>query len=67
MLFVLLLGLLSLEEIARDYLKLCVDYDNSVANTKYVLGKMYKLNHEDLMKKKFNRDFESAESLEQIW
>lgn len=60
-------GPLSLEEVATEYLKLCVQYDNSVANTKYVLGKMYKYNNQDLMKKKFNREFENAQSLEQIW
>lgn len=60
-------GLLPLEEVAVEYLKLCVDYDNSVGNTKYVLGKIYKFNNQDLMKKKFNREFENAESLEKLW
>lgn len=59
-------GLLPLEELAQEYLKFCIEYDNSVANTKFVLGKMYKYNDDSLMKKKFNRDFESAESLVQI-
>lgn len=59
--------MLPIEEVARDYLKYCVDYDNSTANSKYVLGKMYKMNNDCLMKKKFNRDFESAEKMEQIW
>lgn len=59
-------GLLSLHDLAQEYLKFCIDYDNSVANTKFVLGKMYKYNGDNLMNKKFNREFESAESLVQI-
>lgn len=51
----------------KDYLKLCVDYDNSVGNTKYTIEKMYKLNGDKIQKKKFSRDFENAETLEQIW
>lgn len=60
-------GLLPHEEVTRDYLKLCVDNDNSVANTKYVIEKMYKLNHDKIQKKKFSREFEDAGNLEQIW
>ncbi|XP_055298645.1 tRNA-dihydrouridine(20) synthase [NAD(P)+]-like isoform X2 [Sitodiplosis mosellana] len=59
-------GLLSIDDVAHDYLKYCVDYDNSVANTKYVLGKMYNLNDDKLQKKKFGREVEDAEKLEQI-
>lgn len=59
-------GLLPLEEVAQEYLKFCIEYDNSVANTKFMLGKMYKYNGDNLMNKKFNRDFEAAESLVQI-
>lgn len=58
--------MLGLEELAKEYLKFCIDYDNSVANTKFVLGKMYKYNGDNLMNKKFNREFEAAESLVQI-
>ena len=60
-------GLLPIDEVAHDYLKYCVDYDNSVANTKYVLGKMYKLNNDKLQRKKFGREVEDAETLELIW
>lgn len=62
-----ILGLLSVEDVMKDYLKLCVDYDNSVGNTKYTIEKMYKLNGDKIQKKKFSRDFENAETLEQIW
>lgn len=60
-------GLLPFEDVIKEYLKLCVDYDNSVGNTKYTIEKMYKLNGEKIQKKKFGRDFENAETLEQIW
>lgn len=58
--------MLPLEEMAQEYFKFCIDYDNSVANTKFVLGKMYKYNGDSLMNKKFNREFEAAESLIQL-
>lgn len=61
------IGLLPIDEVAQDYLKFCVDYDNSIGNTKYVLGKMYKLNNERLQKKKYGREVEDSEKLEQIW
>ncbi|XP_055298646.1 tRNA-dihydrouridine(20) synthase [NAD(P)+]-like isoform X3 [Sitodiplosis mosellana] len=59
-------GLLPIDEVARDYLKMCVDFDNPAINTKFVLETMYKLNNDKISKKEFGREFLDAEKLDQI-
>ena len=59
--------MLPIEEVAREYLKYCVDFDNPPINTKYVLESMYKMNNEKLWKKEFGAEVFEAEKLEQIW
>lgn len=59
-------GPLPIDDVAREYLKLCIDFDNSVLNTKYALAKMYRP-VKKIQKTPIGRMFEDAESLEQIW
>lgn len=61
------LGLLPIETLVKEYLKLCVDFDNSVVNTKYAIEKIYKYNQQKIQKMKFGREFQDAETLEQVW
>lgn len=59
-------GPLPIEVVLPEYLKTCVDFDNSAPNTKYSILKMF----ESI--KKFNKTvygprFEEAFTLEEIW
>lgn len=65
--FITISGLLPIEQLAKEYLKLCIDFDNSVANSKYAVGKMYKYNDQKIQKMKFGREFTDAENLDQVW
>lgn len=49
-----------------EYLKLCVDYDNPIINTKYSM----QIIHRPLgriQRTKFGRQYEDAQSLVEIW
>lgn len=59
-------GPLPIDEVALEYLKLCVDFDNSVANTRYSLGTMYKP-LKKIQKTPLGRQFDDTNSLEEIW
>lgn len=59
-------GPLPIDDVAREYLKICVDYDNSVSNTKYTLSTMYRP-VKKIQKSPMGRLFDDTESLEQIW
>lgn len=50
-----------------EYLKICIDYDNSVSNTKYSLEKICKMNGEKIQRKKFAKEFEDATKMVDIW
>lgn len=60
-------GLIALDQLVPEYLKLCIDYDNSVTNTKYSIQKMHKYNGDKIEHKKYSREFENATELRQIW
>lgn len=59
-------GPLTLEELVPEYLKMCVDVDNSVANTKYSIGIMYK-SLKNIRRTKNGNQFEDATTLAEIW
>lgn len=59
-------GPLSLEELTPEYLKMCVDFDNSLGNTKYVIEKMFKT-VKKIRKTNRGTKFEEAESLQDLW
>lgn len=50
-----------------EYLKLCVDYDNSLTNTKYAVEKFHSLNGRKISKMKISREFEDAEKMADVW
>lgn len=60
-------GLIPIDQLVPAYLKLCIDYDNSVENTKYSIQKIHKYNGDKIEHKKFSREFENATELRQIW
>lgn len=60
-------GLIPVDEVAHEYLKLSVDYDESVVNVKYFLEKLYKANGKRVRKLKFAKDFDDAKDLAGIW
>lgn len=60
-------GLIPIDQLVTEYLKLCIDYDNSVVNTKYSIQKIHKYNGDKIEHKKFSREFENATELRQIW
>lgn len=59
-------GPLSIDELVPEYLKMCVDFDNSVANTKYSIAAMYN-SVKNIRKTPIGRQFEYARSLDEIW
>lgn len=60
-------GLIPVDEVAREYLKLSVDYDESFVNVKYFLEKLYKANGKRVRKFEFAKDFDDAKDLADIW
>lgn len=60
-------GLIPIDQLVPAYLKLCIDYDNSLENTKYSIQKIHKNNGDKIEHKKFSREFENATELRQIW
>lgn len=59
-------GPLLIDDLVPEYLKMCVDFDNSVPNTKYAISTMYK-SIKKIRKTKYGREFEDATTLEGIW
>lgn len=56
-------GLLPLQDVIKEYLKICVEYDNHQSNTKYCIQNMLReLQESDLGKK-----FLEAQTMEQLW
>lgn len=64
-------GLIPVQEVACEYLKLCVDYDESYVNAKYFLEKLYKANGRRIRKldfvKNFDENFDEIDSLDGLW
>lgn len=60
-------GLIPIDVVIPEYLKLCIDYDNSLVNTKYAIQKFHKYNGNRIEKLKFSREFEDAAEMHQIW
>lgn len=60
-------GLIPKEEVAHKYIKLCVDYDESVVNAKYFLEKLYRLNGKRIRKLESCKNFDEISSLEGLW
>lgn len=60
-------GLIPVDELAREYLKLSVDYDESFLNVKYFLEKLYKANGKRVRKLEFAKEFDNAKNLADIW
>lgn len=60
-------GLLDPNAIIPEYLKLCIDYDNSISNTKYTIEKIHKMNGERIQRQKFAMEFEQAAQLADVW
>lgn len=59
-------GPLPVDEFVREYLKMCVDFDNSIPNTKYSIAIMYD-SIKKIRKTVIGRQFEDANSMEEIW
>lgn len=60
-------GLIPVPEIACEYLKLCVDYDESVVNAKYFLEKLYRCNGRKIRKLENFENFDEAKDLMGLW
>lgn len=60
-------GLIPVDEVAREYLKLSVDYDESFVNVKYFLEKLYRANRKKVRKLEFAEKFDDAKDLAGIW
>lgn len=56
-------GLLPMDTVITEYLKLCVDYDNSPSNTKYCVQNILR----ELQETPRGRKFLECQTLEQIW
>lgn len=56
-------GLKELDSVIKDYLKICVDYDNSPNSTKYCVQNMLK----ELQETPRGKKFLECQTLEQIW
>lgn len=56
-------GLLPMDTVITEYLKLCVDYDNSPSNTKYCVQNILR----ELQETSRGRKFLECQTLEQIW
>lgn len=57
---------LPLDELIREYLKVCVDFDNSIENTKYSIQVMHRP-FGKIQKSKMADRFDEAKSLEELW
>lgn len=60
-------GLLDRDEIIREYLKVCVDYDNTVLNTKYAIELLYSMNGKSIFRTDIREAYEKAQLLEDLW
>lgn len=60
-------GTIPIDSIIPEFLTFCIDYDNSLANTKYTIQKFHKYNGKRIEKMKFSREFEDATEMHQIW
>lgn len=60
-------GLLDRDEIIHEYLKVCVDYDNTVLNTKYAIELLYSMNGRSIFRADFREAYEKAATLEELW
>lgn len=56
-------GLLELEDVIQEYLKLCIEYDNTPANSKYCVQMMLR----ELQETPRGKKFLESETLEEIW
>lgn len=56
-------GLLPIDDVIKDYLKYCIDYDNSPSNTKYCVQNILR----ELQETPRGKAFLEAQTLEQIW
>jgi tRNA-dihydrouridine synthase 2 len=56
-------GMLPMEQVIRDYLKLAVDYDNSPSNSKYCVQNILR----ELQESPLGKSFLETQTLEQIW
>lgn len=59
-------GILPVEEVIPEYIKMCIEYDNSPINMKYCIQIMHK-KIKRIQKTKIGRYFDLAESLEELW
>lgn len=53
-------GLVDRDEIIREYLKVCVDYDNNVLNTKYSIELLYTMNRKNIFRTDIREAYEKA-------
>lgn len=60
-------GLVDRDEIIREYLKVCVDYDNTVLNTKYSIELLYTMNRKNIFRTELREEYEKAQNLEELW
>lgn len=60
-------GIIPIDEVIPEYLRLSIDYDNSLLNTKYAITKFHKYNDNRIGRLKFGRRFEEATEMSQIW
>lgn len=56
-------GPIDLERVMYDYLKLCIEYDNSPHNSKYCIQMMLR----DMQESERGRKFLDCQTLEEIW
>lgn len=59
-------GPLPIEDVLREYLKTCVDFDNPILNTKYSIIKMFSTTKK-ISKTSYKQQFEDATTLEELW
>lgn len=57
------IGLLPLHDVIREYLRVCIDYDNTPTNSKYCVQMMLREQQESPLGKKFLE----CQTLEDIW
>lgn len=60
-------GLVDRDDIIREYLKVCVDYDNTVLNTKYSIELLYTMNRKNIFRTNMREAYEKAQNLEELW
>lgn len=56
-------GLLDMDDVIKEYLKLAIEYDNSPSNTKYCIQNILR----ELQDTPRGRKFLDCQTLEQIW